>query len=396
MPTPPAAVGGVGVTVTNLPQTPKISPHSHHAATKLPDKGFVWQTTAGQSATGFDLKSGAQDPVKGQANTLSTVYARRDGPRTTTVRAGVSSGDGPANFWGAYRIDNPQTRFRGTSFFNGATEELTTTNEALFKNLAGIDLRTRLSVGAHKPDIAVEVGFGQRAGLGDGGGFNSIDKKVLNGFPMYAAARYQRTPKDTTIISGRVGYTAPKGRWQAEVSGAQTQPATGPATTTVTASGAVRVFGSPDYQPPRIASGGPASTSSGGISHLALNTRTGSGASLHGSVTSNLTTGDVQASGTATYAWRQGAVVAYVTDNTATNTTKYGLNGSVRVIDTNPKGDVGDLYIIGGVDATSGPSGSKVTPNIGVAVPVGDDVNAYVRLDLDKDKAVMAGMVVRF
>jgi hypothetical protein len=394
----PIAIVGATVTATNLTgQPPAISPHSHFPATKLPDGGWISQTTVGMSASGFDF-TGVGDTATGQATSIATTYARRGGDNTYTFRLGGSVADDTTRVWGAYRVDNPRWRARGTTLLDqssatGENPRLTTLNELLLRDAAGLDLRTQVIAGANqkRPDYAIEVGLGQRAGLADGGGFGTIDPTILNGFPGYAAGRFRSGPTGDQTLSGRVGIIQP--RWQAELQATQVTPQGGDATTTIGASASVRLMGDPAYQPPRIASGGPAPSFNGGISHLALSTKA-SGASLHVGATSNVRTGAATFSGTATYGWPGGAAVANVSHDTATNTTAASLQGSFRMIGGNTPGILDDVYIIGGGELNNAGGTSAAVANIGLGKPINDNLNLFGTINTDG--AVKAGFVLTF
>lgn len=392
----PIAIVGATVTATNLTgQSPAISPHTHHTATKLPEGGWISQTTVGMSGSGFNF-TGVGDTVTEQATSIATTYARRGGDNTYTFRAGGSFARGINRVWGAYRVDNPGWRTRGTTVLDQATggnPRLTTLNELLLRRAAGLDLRTQVIAGANqkRPDYAIEVGLGQRAGLADGGGFGTIDPTILNGFPGYAAVRFRSGPTGDQTLSGRVGIIQP--RWQAELQATQVTPQGGDATTTIGASASVRLMGDPAYQPPRIASGGPAPSFNGGISHLALSTKA-SGASLHVGATSNVRTGAATFSGTATYGWPGGAAVANVSHDTATNTTAASLHGSLRMIGGNTPGILDDVYIIGGGELKNAGDTSTAVADIGLGKPINDNLNLFGTINTDG--AVKAGFVLTF
>lgn len=393
---------GLQIDVTNanegdMPKT--VSPIWSDRVAMPPDTYFG-RVTLGGSTQGFDLNN-APGPFINPSWGVDGVFAFKDQSGTnTTLRAGLNldqnSGEvsgyvagrtdlkhGPRIRWGMFKDDN-----------------LTTLIQYSDPNLLGTDIRFAAVVPEKTGRLNYSTEFRLGQTLPSSGNFLTYNNKIETPFIFGAGFSHVENSKGgaSNTYTVRVGHALLNGSFWT-LTGSHVVNSGKPPTTTLTAAGIINLGSEEKAQPPTGITSVEGKVESG-LTSDAL-TGKGTGQALLPSVAWNLNSGVF--SGQIAYAnWWQGDnpgnVVVKLGYNSGTGKLGIDADAAVRVWDANPNGDIGDVYLQGGVGAKIDPERTSGEARLGVAVPFGDNniLNLKVDIPLDgRDHKVTATFTIK-
>lgn len=372
---------GAQIEVSNMDKPPVVSP-LWDAPVTVKQNDIYSRTTLGGSAQGLNFNQG--DILKNPGYSLDNVTAfNRDGTNVT-LRTGItfSPDDNKSSVYHAGRFDL-LTGERIRYYLSFDPDAITGLIQ--YRNSSGFDFRLAgvIPNNTERLNYSADVRFGQP--LPYPGNFIGYDKKVQTPFIFGGSYSHQENPNgsSTDTINLRAGYAFRDGSYFT-VTGSRVDNSASSPVTTLTFSGAVRLGGDPNAQPPTGSNG-----ITSGVNTDALFGKD-SGSQLSTTVGWNLDTGDVN--GRVTYAnWWQGDnpgnVVVQAGYNTATERLNINADAAARVID-NPGGHTGDVYLQAGAGLTIDPNRTNGEVGVGASVMLNENtaMNVKVHVPLNGDE----------